>query len=241
MAGSSVEFSVKVMTMKQYYVYSHNRKDTNMPFYIGKGSGNRCYSLRARNDYWHRIADKHGFEVSIIATNLDEELSFFVEEECIDVYKRSNIQLTNMTDGGEGASGYRHTDEHKESLKGNEYWKLMKENGFKGKTHSDEQKAKWSEMRKGVTSPRKGVHLSDETKQKISMARIGKALSNEHCKAISKGLMGNKHTAKLTDDEVRFIRANRSKMTHVELGEKFGVHKNTIHKIWRNERYKDVK
>ena len=53
--------------------------------------------------------------------------------------------------------------------------------------------------------------------------------------------MGNKHTAKLSDDDVRFVRANQGKMTHIELGEKFGVHKNTIHKIWRNERYKDVK
>jgi len=30
-------------------------------------------------------------------------------------------------------------------------------------------------------------------------------------------------------------------MTHIQLAEKFGIHKNTIHKIWRFERYKDVK
>jgi hypothetical protein len=92
-----------------------------------------------------------------------------------------------------------------------------------------------------MTSPRKGVKLSNETRKKISDARSGSELSESHKKAISNGLLGNKHTAKLTDDEVRFVRANRETMTHIQLAEKFGIHKNTVHKIWRNERYKDVK
>ena len=43
-----------------------------------------------------------------------------------------------------------------------------------------------------------------------------------------------------SDDEVRFVRANQGILTHVQLGLMFGIHKNTVHKIWRNERYKDV-
>jgi hypothetical protein len=146
-----------------------------------------------------------------------------------------------MTDGGEGASGYKHSEKHKQKMLGNPFGKMVKNNGFKGKTHSENQKEKWSQIRKGVTSPRKGVHLSDETKAKLRAFRVGKELPESHKKAISQGLLGNKNTAKLSDDEVRFIRANRETMTHIELGAKFGIHKNTVHKIWRNERYKDVK
>ena len=82
--------------------------------------------------------------------------------------------------------------------------------------------------------------VASKSKEKISKAKLGKHLSIEHCKAISNGLIGNKHTAKLTDDEVRFVRTNKNIMTHIELGKMFGLHKNTIHKIWRFERYKDI-
>lgn len=199
-----------------YYVYQHRAKDTGNIFYVGKGKGNRYLDKNKRGRYWKYFVQKHGFTAEIVLNNVDEELAFFAEMECIDVLKRRGVNLINLTEGGEGCSG----------------------NSMR---HSEEQKAKWSEMRKGTPSPRKGVQLSAETKEKIRIGHLGKLLTNEHCKNISKGLLGNKHTAKLTDDEVRFIRANRNKMTHIELGEKFGIHKNTIHKIWRNERYKDVK
>jgi hypothetical protein len=147
---------------------------------------------------------------------MDEELSFLAEMECIDVYKKRGIKLINLTNGGEGCSGY--------SMK-----------------HTDEQKAKWSIERKGTPSPRKGVKMLDSTKEKIRAAKIGQLLPESHKQAISNGLLGNKHTAKLSDDDVRFVRANQGVMTHDDLGKKFGVHKNTIHKIWRFDRYKDVK
>ena len=199
-----------------YYVYQHRSKDDGNVFYVGKGKGNRHLDRNKRGRYWKFYVEKHGFTSEIIVNNVDEELAFFAEMECIDALKRRGIRLVNLTEGGEGCSGY--------SMR-----------------HSEAQKAKWSEMRKGMTSPRKGVKLSDETKEKIRIGHVGKPLTNEHCRAISKALIGNKHTAKLTDDEVRFIRANQGILTHIELGEKFGLHRNTIHKIWRNERYKDVK
>lgn len=199
-----------------YYVYQHRSADTGQIFYVGKGKDKRFCDKNKRSRYWKFYVQKHGFMPEVVKSDLDEELAFFAEMECIDLYKKRGINLINLTDGGEGCSGY--------SMR-----------------HSEEQKAKWSETRKGTPSPRKGVVLSDETKEKIRLARAGKALTESHKKAISQGLIGNKHTAKLSDDDVRFIRANRHTMTHIELGEKFGIHKNTIHKIWRNARYKDVK
>jgi hypothetical protein len=198
-----------------YYIYQHRSADTNEIFYVGKGKDKRFCDKNKRGRYWKHYVAKHGFVPEIIKDGLDEELAFLAEMECIDAYKRRGIKLINLTDGGEGCSGY--------SMK-----------------HSEEQKAKWSIERKGTPSPRKGVKLLDSTKEKISFARTGKLLSDSHKEAISNGLIGNRNTAKLKNDDVRFIRANRGKLTNTQLGEMFNIHKNTIHKIWRNERYKDV-
>jgi hypothetical protein len=225
--------------MNQFYIYQHTKADTNAIFYVGKGKGSRCSQKKGRNDYWHRVVNKHGFNHQIVVDGLDEELAFLSEIELIDKYKRLGIELVNATDGGEGASGYRHTEEHKSKMRGNDYWKNLKQVNFKGQTHSEESRAKMSASQLGNTN-KLGKKISDEAKQKISLSRVGMKLSDEHKENISKSLIGNKHTAKLTDDQVRFVRANQGKMTHIELGQMFGIHKNTVHKIWRNERYKDV-
>ena len=198
-----------------YYIYQHRSADTNEIFYVGKGKDKRFCDKNKRGRYWKHYVAKHGFVPEIIKDGLDEELAFLAEIECIDAYKRRGIKLINLTNGGEGCSGY--------SMK-----------------HSEEQKSKWSVERKGTPSPRKGVKLLDSTKEKISLARVGKLLSESHKDAISNGLRGNRNTAKLSDDDVRFIRANKGTLTNTQLGEMFNIHKNTIHKIWRNERYKGV-
>ena len=89
----------------RFYVYEHIRLDTMKPFYVGKGCGYRAYAKRGRNIYWRRIVDKHGYIVKKIAENLDEDLAFLTEVERIDQLRRLGIDLTNMTDGGEGVSG----------------------------------------------------------------------------------------------------------------------------------------
>jgi len=199
-----------------YYIYQHRSADTNQIFYVGKGKDKRFCDKNKRGRYWKFYVEKHGFVPEVIKADMDEELAFLAEMECIDAYKKRGIELINLTDGGEGCSGY--------SMK-----------------HSEEQKAKWSRDRKGIPSPRKGVKLDDSTKEKIRLARLGKELSESHKTAISKSLVGNKHTAKLTDDQVRFVRANQGIISAKNLGLQFGLHTNTIHKIWRNDRYKDVK
>jgi hypothetical protein len=208
-------FYVKNQRLMEFYTYQHRSADTNQIFYVGKGKGNRLFDKNKRGRHWKFYVNKHGFVVEKLIDKVDEELAFFVEVEAIDLYKKRGIKLVNLTNGGEGCTGF--------SMK-----------------HTEEQKRKWSLMRKGTPSPRKGVILTSETKQKIRQSRVGKPLSEEHKKTISQSLLGNKNTAKLTEDQVRFVRANQGKMTHIELGEMFNIHKNTIHKIWRFERYKDV-
>ena len=101
-----------------FYVYEHIRKDTNTVFYVGKGKNNRAYTSVGRNQYWKNVVSKAGgFDVKIITKDIDEELAFLVEIERIDQLKRLGIQLTNLTNGGEGMSGYTPTEETKKKMK----------------------------------------------------------------------------------------------------------------------------
>jgi hypothetical protein len=95
-----------------FYVYEHIRLDTNAVFYVGKGKGRRCFEARRRNQHWKRVVAKAGgFDVCIVVDKIDEELAFLAEQELIAKLKSQGASLTNITDGGEGTSGYRHTDE----------------------------------------------------------------------------------------------------------------------------------
>jgi len=208
-----------------YYVYQHSKADNNQVFYIGKGKGKRFKENRKRNDFWHRVVNKHGYIPKIIVNNLDEELAFLCEVEVIDLYKRLGFQLVNATNGGEGASGYKHSEEHKNKMKGNDFWKLVKSNGFKGQTHTDEQKAKWAETRKGTPSPRKGVVLSDEIRQKMSKSKTGKPVKAKRV---------------LTDEQVKQIRIELKTERMAVLARKYNVGETTIRRIRNNECYQDV-
>ena len=136
--------------------------------------------------------------------------------------------LTNMTDGGEGVSGFSHphTVEHKKKLKGNTYGSSTWGITFKGKTHSDEQKEKWSHMRKGTPSPRKGVTLTDETKEKIRIARTGKPVLSRRV---------------LTNEQVLEIRQKLGYRNIAMLSREYKVGESTIRRIRDGERYGDIR
>lgn len=93
-----------------YYVYEHYKPNCDEPFYVGKGADRRAYSLCARNKWWHNIVNKHGFEVRFVAENLSEMDAFWLENMCINGWGRASLKdgpLVNMTDGGDGMSGYK--------------------------------------------------------------------------------------------------------------------------------------
>lgn len=89
----------------------------------------------------------------------------------------------NLTDGGEGASGYQCTEEHK--LK-NSLAKRGTNHPNWGKHLSDETKKKISEANKGRVSLLKGIPRTEETKKKISEAHKGIR--------VSLGMTGHHHS-----------------------------------------------
>lgn len=114
----------------KYYVYHLIDPRTNSPFYVGKGRGQRMYShLRAvlnghnpnGNSYLaNRIRKilslgmKFGYRK--IVENVSEEDAFNVEVSEIKKYGiRGKGCLCNLTEGGEGVSGLKHTPEQIEA------------------------------------------------------------------------------------------------------------------------------
>jgi hypothetical protein len=90
-----------------FYVYLHRRADTGMPFYVGKGKGDRASRHTSRNPHWLNIVAKVGDPViEFVAAGIDEELALLVEVEQISKFRRMGVRLSNITDGGEGASGF---------------------------------------------------------------------------------------------------------------------------------------
>jgi hypothetical protein len=97
--------------MTHFYVYEHIRNDTGVCFYVGKGTKQRYTSNAGRSVHWHNIVNKVEIKHKIIADNLTEIEALNFEIAVIKAAKKAGINLCNLTDGGEGVSGYKHTQE----------------------------------------------------------------------------------------------------------------------------------
>lgn len=185
------------MTIAAYYVYEHRRNDTGEVFYVGKGKGTRSINKHNRSIYWSRVCNKAGgFSVTYPVKEVDEELAFLAEVELIDAYRRRGVRIANITDGGEGASGWIPSAETRQriGLANQSTPKARGENhGMYGKRHTEDARRKMSEIKSGSFSgsahPFFGKHHSEETKAKISSNRKGKLLGENN------PFFGKTHTA----------------------------------------------
>ena len=90
-----------------FYVYEHWRPDKDRPFYVGKGRGRRAWLLRPRNPHYANVARKLAalglcVEVRLVVGEMTAEQACAVEIERIRHLRSAGVELTNMTDGGEG-------------------------------------------------------------------------------------------------------------------------------------------
>jgi len=120
-------------TPSDFYVYLHRRATDGRVFYVGKGIARRAWTKDNRNKHWHHISKKHGYTVEIVQYGMQEWWAFELERELICSYGRD--VLCNLTDGGEGATGVKFTDEQKNKI-------------------SAHQKTTWTSERRQVASLR---------------------------------------------------------------------------------------
>lgn len=152
------------------YVYVHRRGDDGSVFYVGKGRWKYRFSQKTgRNIYWQRVAEKYGWSAEVVCHFQTHEDALRYEVELIAHLRDAGVKLTNITVGGDGASGYKQTPEHVAkrvaSIAGKK-WTDERRAAAKGKTLSLETRAKLS---KAVT----GFRHTDEAKMKISDAQRG--------------------------------------------------------------------
>ena len=166
--------------------------------------------INGRNEHFINIINKVDYKVEILYDNLTEQQALDLEKETIynlvfnegygidiDGYRKPNEikHLCNATFGGEGTSGYKHTEEWKRNNSGENHPMF-------GKHHSEESRKKTSEALKGENNPFYGKGylisgenhyfygqtMSEEQRNKISETRINnevaKGKNNPMAKAV---------------------------------------------------------
>jgi len=167
----------KRMQPTEFYVYAHRKASSREIFYIGKGKGKRAFE-EDRNDLWKKTKKKHGLLVQILCSGLVESDAFELEMLAIEMCGAS--KLTNMTLGGEGSSGFKHTQAARRkigtALKGNQHLRNHK--------HSDETRTKMSESQKARITP--------EDRARKSASMLGRVMTQEHRAKLSAANKGRR-------------------------------------------------
>lgn len=149
------------MQVLRFYVYEHTRRDSGVVFYVGKGTGRRAHvaSRHHRSEWWLRtVARSGGFDVRYVSVGLDEELAFLVEVERIDQFRRIGLTLCNLTDGGDGTSGWIKTPE----------WRAKVGRAHRGKTVPEEVRNRISRAVRATA-----YKHPDDVRRRMSQSRVG--------------------------------------------------------------------
>ncbi len=90
-----------------FYVYVW-RDGVGVPFYVGKGKGNRANNTIRRSNEFKQVHAFGGCAVDIVDWFIHESQAHALEIELIERFGRREFggSLVNKTDGGEGTSGF---------------------------------------------------------------------------------------------------------------------------------------
>jgi hypothetical protein len=181
-----------------------------------------------------------GLRITFICGAEDDECLSLLEQECIALYGTKRPRGLNLTDGGDGATGYVPTEETRRKLSESH---RGQSSHMKGKTHSTDTRRKLSDALKGRTrtpeaiakgaASNRGKVFSEERRRNISEALMGKKLSEEHISKTRSANIGRKASGetrrkmsdahrKLTDEQV----------SHIPILRRFGFSIDGIADLW---------
>jgi hypothetical protein len=206
----------------KFYVYVLIDPITDKVFYVGKGTGNRLrehkkeavnkkhYNKHLENTILKILSTGNDLKYDkIFSTDIEEE-AFIKEIETILFFGLSN--LCNLTEGGEGSSGYKHTEEAIEKMKAfvsQRDWNGKNNPNYGGGNWTEETKKRFSEYQKvnllGEKNPFFGKNHSDIARAKMSKYHKGKILTEVHKLKISenhafKGKKRPEHSIKMSGE-----------------------------------------
>ena len=192
-----------IYTHHKYYVYVYIDPRTWLPFYYGKGCGDRLHdhlretletTINKRKFYRIRKLKRLSLEPILFKhkEGMNEDDAKALEIQMILFWGRKDydpggILLNIVIDGNPpNMKGYKHSKETKQKMskasKSRTHSKETKEKmsvSQTGKICSEASKQKMSDSHKGAKHHMFGKHFSEEHKRKIAAANLGKRRSKE--------------------------------------------------------------
>jgi hypothetical protein len=196
--------------MTDFYVYLHKKKTNGDVFYVGKGKGRRKDYFHNRSKYWKNVAKKHGVIVEVYQSGIQEWYALELEKDVI--LKFGLDKLTNLTEGGEGLSGFVFSEDHKKKISESSKGKTIKQS-----------------TRDLISKKNKNRKHTEESKKKISQASLNrtKETTEKRINSLSKPVLcSNGMTFRNTRFAEEWLRnnvnpkANQNKITECRNGQR---------------------
>lgn len=191
--------------MSKFYVYTHSRETTGEVFYVGKGSKRRAWERARRPAHWKNVVRKNGLVVRIVVDGLNETCAFSIERMLIKKYGKEN--LVNITDGGDGPSGYVVPREMREYMRQVNLGRVVSE-----------------ETRRKLSVANMGRNISEDHKRAVGRSNSTRPFSDKHRAAVIKANSFRQVTDE-TRKKISEYRKNKTRHTlfHADHGVVTGI------------------
>lgn len=224
------------MSDNRFYLYGlfyENDQNESICFYIGKGTGYRIdehfTSARKGNNTYKdnkieklKNKGKTPFGVKLVE-NLTNKEALQLEQK---VLRKDKVfsEVTNLTRGGEGLAGYKHSEETKLQMSKS---RSGEDHHFYGKERSADFKEKLSETMKGRRTeenhPLWNEEVSEERRNKIS-------------ENVSGEQNGNSNLSRIEARQIKNL-AKEGKKTQKKIAREFGISPSHVSDIKRGRRW----